>query len=47
MGREEEETIRPAIVEAFGQGILAFGPFAADGLFAGGGYLRGILFVAN
>ena len=40
VGREEEETIRPAIVEAFGQGILAFGPFAADGLFAGGGYTR-------
>lgn len=40
LGREEEETIRPAIVEAFGKGILAFGPFAADGLFAGGGYTR-------
>ena len=40
VGREEEETIRPAIVEAFGQGILAFGPFAADGLFAGGGYAK-------
>ena len=40
LGREEEETIRPAIVEAFNKGILAFGPFAADGLFAGGGYAR-------
>lgn len=40
LGKEEEEIIRPAIVEAFEQGILAFGPFAADGLFAGGGYAR-------
>ncbi len=40
LGREEEEIIRPAIVEAFEAGVLAFGPFAADGLFAGGGYAR-------
>lgn len=40
LGREEEETIRPAIAEAFSKGVLAFGPFAADGLFAGGGYAR-------
>ena len=40
LGREEEETIRPAIVEAFSKGVLAFGPFAADGLFAGGGYAK-------
>ncbi len=40
LGREEQEIIRPAIVEAFDAGILAFGPFAADGLFAGGGYAR-------
>ena len=40
LGREELEIIRPAIVEAFNEGILAFGPFAADGLFAGGGYAR-------
>lgn len=40
LGAEEEETIRPAVAEAFGQGILAFGPFAADGLFANGGYTR-------
>ena len=37
LGHEEQESIRPAIVEAFRQGVLAFGPFAADGLFAGGG----------
>ena len=40
LGREEQEIIRPAIVEAFRQGVLAFGPFAADGLFAGGGYAK-------
>lgn len=40
LGREEEEIIRPAIVEAFEKGILAFGPFAADGLFASGGYAK-------
>ena len=34
LGHEEQEIIRPAIVEAFRQGVLAFGPFAADGLFA-------------
>ena len=40
LGREEHEIIRPAIVEAFSKGVLAFGPFAADGLFAGGGYAK-------
>ena len=40
LGREEQEIIRPAIVEAYEAGVLAFGPFAADGLFAGGGYAR-------
>lgn len=40
VGREEQEIIRPAIVEAFSKGVLAFGPFAADGLFAGGGYAK-------
>ncbi len=38
LGREEEEIIRPAINEAYDQGIYAFGPFAADGLFASGRY---------
>lgn len=37
-GSEEEQTIRPAVAEAYSNGILAFGPFAADGLFAGGHY---------
>lgn len=40
LGPEEAEIIRPAIVEAFEAGVLAFGPFAADGLFAGGAYTR-------
>ena len=40
LGREEEEIIRPAIVEAYEKGVLAYGPFAADGLFAGGGYAK-------
>ncbi|WP_289731225.1 4-hydroxythreonine-4-phosphate dehydrogenase PdxA [uncultured Alistipes sp.] len=40
LGTEETEIIKPAIIEAYGKGILAFGPFAADGLFAGGGYTR-------
>lgn len=40
LGREEQEIIRPAIVEAFSKGVLAFGPFAADGLFAGDGYAK-------
>ena len=40
LGREEQEIIRPAIVEAFSKGVLAFGPFAADGLFSGGGYAK-------
>ncbi len=40
LGPEEEEIIRPAIRTAAGEGILAFGPFAADGLFAGCGYMK-------
>lgn len=40
LGHEEQQIIKPAITEAFTQGVLAFGPFAADGLFAGGGYAK-------
>jgi len=40
LGREEEEIIRPAIVEAFRRGTLAYGPFPADGFFASGAYAR-------
>lgn len=36
LGKEEEEIIKPAIVEAYEAGVLAFGPFAADGFFASG-----------
>jgi 4-hydroxythreonine-4-phosphate dehydrogenase len=36
LGTEEQEIIKPAIVEAYQAGILAFGPFAADGFFASG-----------
>lgn len=38
LGKEEQEVIRPAIVEAHKGGVLAFGPFAADGFFAASGY---------
>ena len=40
LGSEEENIIRPAIVEAYKSGTLAFGPFAADGLFASGSYTK-------
>ena len=40
LGQEEQEIIKPAIVEAFEGGTLAFGPFPADGLFANGGYMK-------
>lgn len=36
LGKEEQEIIKPAIVEAYNDGVLAFGPFAADGFFAAG-----------
>ncbi len=38
LGKEEEEIIKPAIVEAYEAGVLAFGPFAADGFFASGSF---------
>lgn len=40
LGGEEQEIIKPAIEEAFEAGVLAFGPFPADGLFASGGYAK-------
>lgn len=40
LGSEEEEIIRPAVQEAANKGVLAFGPMAADGLFASGGYAK-------
>ena len=36
LGNEEQDVIKPAIVEAYEGGVLAFGPFAADGFFASG-----------
>ena len=35
LGSEENDIIRPAVQEAATQGVLAFGPFSADGLFYG------------
>lgn len=40
LGEEERQTIRPAVEEAYGKGILCFGPLAVDGLFASGAYKR-------
>lgn len=40
LGEEEQQIIKPAIEEAFSEGVLAFGPFPADGLFGGGGYAK-------
>lgn len=40
LGGEEEAIIKPAILEANNQNILAFGPFAADGFFAAAGYTK-------
>ncbi len=40
LGKEEQDIIKPAIVEAYEEGILCFGPFAADGFFAAGGYKK-------
>ncbi len=36
LGKEEETIINPAITQAKNRGILAFGPFAADGFFGSG-----------
>lgn len=40
LGAEENEIIKPAIVEAYKEGVLAFGPFAADGFFAAETYKK-------
>lgn len=40
LGQEEQQIIKPAIVEAYEAGTLAFGPFAADGFFASGQFKR-------
>lgn len=40
LGREEEDLIRPAIVEAKKGGVLVQGPFPADGFFGSGQYKK-------
>ncbi len=40
LGKEEIDIIIPAIKEAYAQGVMAFGPYAADGLFSNGGYKK-------
>jgi 4-hydroxythreonine-4-phosphate dehydrogenase len=40
LGKEEEEIIIPAIHRAQKDGILAFGPFAADGFFGSGSFVK-------
>lgn len=38
LGNEEQEKIIPAVEECRGEGIMAFGPISADGLFGSGAY---------
>lgn len=38
LGNEEKEIIGPAIDDCISEGILAFGPYAADGFFGSGAY---------
>ena len=38
LGTQEDTIIRPAVLKACEEGVLAFGPLAADGLFASGAY---------
>lgn len=40
LGSEEEKEIIPAIKEASDKGILAFGPYSADGFFGSGNYIN-------
>jgi 4-hydroxythreonine-4-phosphate dehydrogenase len=40
LGTEEEQVILPAIEEVNRSGILAFGPYPADGFFADAGYRK-------
>ena len=40
LGSDETEVIKPAVAEAYGEGVLAFGPFAVDGLFLSGEFPR-------
>lgn len=38
LGKEENEVIMPAISELESKGVMAFGPYAADGFFGSGSY---------
>lgn len=40
LGTEEQEVISPAVSQCNDSGILAFGPYAADGFFGSGAYHR-------
>lgn len=40
IGVEDEEEVKPAIIEAKKKGILAFGPYAADGFFGSSNYAK-------
>lgn len=38
IGKEEQDVIIPAVKEAFDEGIIALGPYAADGFFGSGSF---------
>lgn len=40
LGKEEADVIKPAVLQAYEEGINAIGPFAADGLFGSGNYTK-------
>lgn len=40
LGSQEKEIIKPAIDDAVGKGVLAFGPLPADGFFLSGAYAK-------
>lgn len=40
IGTEDDEIVRPAVEKANQEGILAFGPYPADGFFAGEAYTK-------
>lgn len=40
IGKEDDEIVRPAVVEAKKKGMLAMGPFSADGFFGAGQHLK-------
>ena len=40
LGKEEKEIIAPAVIKARDKGILAMGPYPADGFFGAGSYMK-------